>query len=516
MNEIDHDVPPVSIVRRMSQLTSMLKISTRTAACLSDRLRVSYVFLILLIANLFCGLRDRSEPHFLGVSLTATATQASKAWGWSDAGSYLQMALSIAKTGGISENLRWTLAFWPPGQSYIETLALKVMGVEGQFILFLLVLNAVLFALLLSLVWRFFRRCLKGLPALLAILPIYLFPLVHNYLLRDSVIWSDGWAALFLSFSVVLALNAAIAASPISWILCSGMSFGIAVYIRGQYFAVIQLALLVTIASGVLKLLARLIPRASQQSPPLDVAQTSFHRPFRQLLAWTLSVLMTCAPYVFWRASNIGDIPWDTSGRISWTSTEAFAMMGNWIPSEKQVAFIREGGGGTACVIDPNQCREILKLEYADPTPFSIYDSEPFSAREYKKFTIQTFLRNPLEWSGHKIPVLWRYWFSEPTVSSPGGNDPIASSLSLAGLLVMFSLGCTPRFRKRFGVTGVVILLCLVGTFAPPFLAHFEVRYLIWPKLLGLISIFFSMAFLLRRLFWRIGDLTKRSDLYSW
>ena len=464
------------------------------------RLGTGHMFVFFLIVNLWFALNDRRGPHFLGVSVTATTEQASKAWGWSDAGSYLQMGISLATTGGISENLRWTLAFWPPGQAAVSSTALKIMGINGQFILFLLVLNCLLVASLFALIWRLAQRHIGGLLSLLAILAVYSTDLVRVYLLRNSVIWSDGWTALCLSFSVVCAISAVGSRRGFLWIIGSGFAAGLAAYVRGQYFSMIQLALGIVGLLFLLLLLRLFISRLSRKKNKPRTKPSAFAKNFGGVALWTIALIMTCAPYALWRASEIGDIPWDTNGKLTWTSTEAFAMMGNWIPPSDQVAFIREGGGGAACVISRKRCEKIAKLESASPSPYNIYDQDPISAEEYRSFTFQSLKSDPFGWISYKLPIFWRYWFSEPAISSPGRSEPIIGSLSLIGLLLAIGSPFLLRSFARLFVPSCVFIVCLVATFGPPFVGHLEVRYLAWPKIVGLITMSLSLALLLKYL----------------
>lgn len=465
----------------------------------SRKLRTVHAFVIFFGVNLWFAFSDRQGTHFQGVSVSATASQASKVWGWSDAGSYLQMGLSLTQTGGISEDLRWTLSFWPPGMATIMSIALKTVGLGGQFIVFLLALNCFLIAILFALVWRLIRRHLSSLFSFLGISLLYSTELVRVYLLRDSVIWSDGWAASFLSLSIVLAISSIGARHRILWIVGSGLTAGIAIYIRGQYFSMIELALWLNVFACGIYFLRKLLMFFTKRKTLSSTRVGALRQSLVGFAVWTFSLVVACAPYAVWRASTIGDIPWDTKGKLTWTSTESFAMMFNWIDPEDQAEFIREGGGGTACVINRRKCDEISKLESSQDSPFSIYDSTPVSASKYKKLTFRTLLSKPLEWAQYKFPIFLRYWFSEPTITTPGKSQPLTGLLALVGLAIGAVL---PFARRKFFELALpisVLLVALAATFAPPFLAHFEVRYLVWPKFVGLLIASISLTHLITK-----------------
>ena len=166
---------------------------------------------------------------------------------------------------------------------------------------------------------------------------------------------------------------------------------------------------------------------------------------------------------------------------------------------EDQAGFIEEGGGGTACKVDPELCMRVNLAENRDTAPFSIYDSEPHTGQEFYAMTLNTFRQHPIKWFKVKFPVFLKYWNSQPAISSPTKSDFPNSELSAIGFLILVSSFFIKRFRKHWFGPAFITLTLIGATIGPSYLAHFEVRYLVAVKFVGLMVLFGASGFAINR-----------------
>jgi hypothetical protein len=173
--------------------------------------------------------------------------------------------------------------------------------------------------------------------------------------------------------------------------------------------------------------------------------------------------------------------------------------MSNWRTYESQAGFVQEGGGGTACRVDPQLCTKINIVESQSPSPFNIYDSEPYSAKEFRDFGLKTLREHPVKWFTIKFPYFLKYWNSTPSIATPSGTDFPNSILSAFGLLILGATFFARTIRKLWLGPASLGVVLMGATIMPPFLAHFEVRYLVASKLVGIIIFFGALGFSLNQ-----------------
>ncbi len=455
-----------------------------------------FSFSAFTILNLWFALHDRTTPYFNGVSAITNSRQATEAWGWSDSGSYLQMGIAQAKFGQLPENLMWTAIFWPPGMGYLNAFAIKMVGLEGQFIFVLAAVTALLWGLVMSLILQILRAFMRFWIALLVVAAVIQTDLYHQYLVRDAIIWSDGYAAAFICLTILFSYLG-YSKFKVRYFALSGFSLAVLAHIRGQYFVVVQFFVVLIVCLLAINLMVFAFKKLWGYGLGSSKNRNFFKAGTAPLAMLSLAALLACFPYLLWQKNNVGDLPWDLKGKWHWTSTDAFAAMGNWMKTEDLAGFVRDGGGGTACKVDPPLCDSINELEKEHPSPFSIYDSEPYSAKHFSAMTLKTFRENPVKWFQVKIPYVLRYWDSRPAISGPSGSDFPTSELSALGLATLALSFFFKRARKLFLIPAFISVILIGATVGPPYLAHFEVRYLVAVKLIGLIVLASSAGFLM-------------------
>lgn len=454
-----------------------------------------FSFSAFTILNLWFALNDRTTPYFNGVSAIANSRQAAEAWGWSDSGSYLQMGIAQAKFGQLPENLMWTAIFWPPGMGYLNAFAIKMVGLEGQFIFVLAAVTALLWGLVMSLILQILRALMRFWIALLVIAAVIQTDLYHQYLVRDAIIWSDGYAAAFICLTILFSYLG-YSKFKVRYFALSGFSLAVLAHIRGQYFVVVQFFVVLIVCLLAINLVVFAFKKLWGCGLGSSNNRNFFKFGTAPLAILSLVALLACFPYLLWQKNNVGDLPWDLKGKWHWTSTDAIVVATNWFYPDRLAGFVEGGGGGTACKVNPTLCATINTIENTTTDPFNIYDNEPYTAKEFSKMTLDTLIRHPLKWFSVKFPYFLKYWDSSPAVSSPTRSDFPTSELSAVGILMLSASIFIKRIRKNFLIVLVTTVVLIGATIAPPYLAHFEVRYLVSIKLIGLF-IFCSMAALL-------------------
>ena len=460
--------------------------------------------------NLWFALHDRNSSFFNGVNALSTTSQATKAWGWSDSGSYLQMGIAEARFGHLTPELMWTANFWPPGMSYVYAFAIKLVGLEGQFIFVLAALTAFLWAFILALLLKTSQWFMKYWIALVAIALLVQTDLYHEYLVRDAIIWSDGYAAGFLCLSLIFTVLGSKTLRKF-YFIASGVSLAILIHLRGQYFVSLQILGVMTLVFGIIWSVITCLRSCKHTAYFYQRKDALLQRVFLPFLLIFIVSFTACLPYLFWQKSNIGDLSWDLKGKWHWTSTEAFAVAGNWYSADDMAGFISQGGGGTACKVDQVLCAKINRAEKDTATPFNIYDETPYSTREFSKMTRSTFTKHPIKWFIKKSPYVYRYWISSPAITSPTTPNYIAATVSAIGLVTLVVASLFRPLRNQYLVPIFMSIVMIGLTVGPPYLAHFEVRYLVAVKLIGLISFLGYSGFFLTQLMarWKIKTSNK-------
>jgi hypothetical protein len=450
------------------------------------RHQFSFNFLFLFVMNLWLALRDGDSTYFNGVNAYSTSMEATKVWGWSDSGSYLQMGLSQVKFGELTPDLMWTASFWPPGMSYIYALAIKVVGFEGQFIYILALITALLWSLVLSLLIKVFEEFMRWWIAIALVFAIIQTDFYYEYLVRDAVIWSDGYSAAGLLLTLIISYFG-VRKTKYRYFVVAGAPLAFTIYVRGQYFSSLKLIGALTFLIWTIWLTSKVL--VSFRSIKF-IPHISWFKAKSLILPLTLILTVSftaCLPYLLWQKDKLGNPSWDLSGNWYWTNGAAMTFPTNWRFQNDIAGFVWEGGGGTACKVDTRSCEAINTLEINTGAPFNIYDEKGYSSRDFYEMTRSTLFSHPISWFSNKAPYFYRYWISGPAVSSPTTSNYLFAMFSAVGLgLLCFSL-CLKTLRQHFLIPSLLSYIFMGLTFVPPYIAHLEVRYLVPAKLLGIV-----------------------------
>lgn len=95
-------------------------------------------------------------------------------------------AMDIAEKGWISTANEWIINLWPPGFILLEALIIKLLGADAPVILVLQVFAAVLFSIVLVLLFNLLREYAIKQVAFILPLLIFAFPVSRVFLLEPT------------------------------------------------------------------------------------------------------------------------------------------------------------------------------------------------------------------------------------------------------------------------------------------------------------------------------------------
>ena len=410
------------------------------------------------------------------------------------------MGLSQAKFGYLTPDLLWTAGMWPPGMSYIYKFSFKIVGLDGPFILVLATITAFLWASVLSLLLKIFQEFMSWWIAAIMVITIIQTDLYHEYLVRDAIIWSDGFGAGLLTLTLIFSYLGS-QKSNYYFFSASGISLAAVIYLRAQYFSLINFLGALTILVGIFLLASRFLTSIWPfKSMKLNQKYIS-KQLFLPLLLITTVTFSACAPYLLWQKNTFGDRSWDLDGDWHWTSYAPFVYMNNWRTSTDVGGYLANGGG-TACQVDKELCENVNRIEKNSESPFNIYDEAPYNSRDYYEMTKSTLVNHPFKWFAHKFPYFYRYWISGTSginPATPGESNILFALFSATGLGMLFVLPLFKFARKNFPTTVVLSIIFIGLTLLPPYIGHLEVRYLVFTKLIGIVLLVGALGILINQ-----------------
>lgn len=417
-------------------------------------------FFIALCIGVF--VRDMSTQPSLFLTLTNCMTL----YGLGDPGSFATAGLDIHHYGWVTDQHVWIIHLWPPGFMMLEGYILDVFGTNAPFILILIVLNSLLFALLLLV----FRECLSWviptkISSLLVLLP-FLFPLTRFFLLEPAaIVYGEAFSIVFLLTAIFMLQ---IAAETSSWkkALIAGLMLALSAYFRSQFELIITVLtvmfLLIVICFFSIKMLGK-------------INALNKDKLIKQLKMIALFLLATHLVLLPWRIHNYTE-----SHSLSWVQTASlfYAAAGRTNEQflESGAGWLVAGGANVACNVDPSYCGKSDKHQF------------------YK-----TFMQHYSAWYRLKFKLVGKFWFSSTFSSlsaapirgniSPPRMDTAVNWLFLIAILItlplLWLIRRTPNALIISWVT-VSFYSCflVIFTFAP-----FEYRYFYAVKIFSVFTV---------------------------
>ncbi len=386
-------------------------------------------------------------------------------------------AKDIYEHGWLQDENLWLVRLWPPGFILLESIILRIGGLDTPFIFVLVLLNSLLVSFCMLLIRNRLAQSLNLVVAgLLPIIP-FLFPVTRLFLLQPAgVILGESFSIIFFLCAAIFLLNAC-QKSMWGYAIASGLFLALSAYFRSQYELVILAMTLITLLTFMfLKLLAKF----TQLLKGNDRRNTAF-------IALTVSLLTAHATMMPWRVFNYTD-PYVNN--FSWVQTSQLiyknAGMTDISLNAAGGGWLVEGGSNLACKLDQTYCEQ--------------NDKERF---------YEVFIKNMSPWLKFKINLVDQYWFSSlTTFMSPGHIvtiTEVAFNFCLM-IVVLFMPVLLWRSRRHtdFLVLFVVCSTFYASNFAIFTLIHFETRYFYSLKI---VSLFFIVI-----LFAVIRDLARVRD----
>lgn len=408
-----------------------------------------FYFLITVFFGLF--INDFHWP----IKLSSTPSDILLLSNYSDPKSFLAAALDISRFNGLTAESFYVFNLWPPGFVITESIIIRLLGESTLILFWILIVIAILNGMLSLKIVELNIFYLSEKKAIILPFLLFIFP-AYRVFVTQSVGLAFGECFSILFFCLFIITIISCNEKENYKIILSGILLALSAYYRSQ-FEVIVIGL--TLTGIIFWLFSLLLAKRSN-----DVNH------FKNASKVLIKVIIV---------ANIAMLPWRIYHFISmdtfaWTLTPTHIEMVNSVESHdslrsKGASWLVEGGGNLTCRIDPLTCGK----------------SE--NARE---LFISTFLNHPLEWIAIKFSLFPKYWFSSiqdlatPTTKI-GFFDTLFNVIYLLGFLILvlefiyFSLNIS-IFSIFFGWILSSVTISYLAIFT---MAHYEARYMIFPKI---------------------------------
>lgn len=433
-----------------------------------------FYFVCILVQALPAGLSTPLDLHCLNNSkavlpqfckstkqLTASATAKDyiEYFGPSDPASYVQGALLLSGdvlpgvqarvdvSGGLGKrlsNFYYGYAMWPPGMFVLNALMLAP-SLDAPLALYQTLVAGTLWAIAFGLMASQLATRLSRPLALLLPGLIMLFPLFHNTLFQNMVMFSEPYAIALAMIGMTLLFSYWTRKQAGKQLFLAGACLAAASFFRAQLYPVaIGIALL---------LIGAVLFRAYRNGLNLRVELRRSN-----VWAFALAVIVPLGAYTFFHQGQFVNY-----GPLAQTPFTTVAY-----PDAGMRNFAALGGIRAACEADSANCARVNAAIMAK----TIRDED------IKREVMMTFLRHPIEFSAYKLPIAWKYWFADgpwqPVTLAYTLDNAIFLGLLVAGLGMLLAIRAD---SMRTDLIVVSLAFCAL-IFLPPFLLfHFETRY---------------------------------------
>jgi hypothetical protein len=419
---------------------------------------IAFVFVLTFVSIFSWGIANQN----LGADLFNSAKELSDIFGYGDNGSFLKAAIELQELGGLTNEKPWVINIWPPGMVWLNALLIQVFG--SYFALAYASLLAITWASLISYV------ALKvlnkfGLFSAFAFSALLLAssPL-QVWIFGFGFFYSEGFSTAAFIWGLILLIESSQTQNRVHIVslgVLSGSMLAIAAYFRASY-SILETGLFVfALLTGIALILGNAVKglfRLKRLFAPVFLSTTS---------AW-VSMFLLMEPWLRFVESSI-------RFQRSWSVVSGNFFRGAWSERSLLPAFLSDGGGGWACILEPDFCSEIAKFESSTGGQFPI--------DEITSRTVQAAILNPTEFLQDRLFFLSKGWFS--VESSMGNPNLIWGAISLAAILWL-SIVMAKRILK-----GELVFVVVFGSIAilliPMMVGHVEPRYFVPIKLLVLL-----------------------------
>jgi len=319
------------------------------------------LFTYVSIKTTFPDLAD-TKLAFLSIPFNSEVNLIRKTYGLSDAGSYLDIAISLASFNNIQPEQYFFIHTWPPGQSIILALAILASKVLFSLYLFIYLINYVIWIAIIF----FLTKQLSSLTQLIVFYIFFVTFLISTdftYYFYTYIFHSENIGNSLLFFALLL----------LSWLIknkiqnrsryvIAGLLLGFSTLIRYTSETGIFLLLLLLL---ILLILHRYLPALfnsrikNGQMGNIKILRLTF-----------LSILIALITTVPWRVLNIAIYDMDT---IRLSNASSWTIYGAWAAEKSPEAeYWSANGMNWACKIDPLKCDYLNNLGLKSFTPQTV------------------------------------------------------------------------------------------------------------------------------------------------
>ena len=421
-----------------------------------EPLWIGFIYFLILL-GMALWVRDiPNQPDAFSITLQQLITTSALG----DPTYFATAAIDIAETGWISAANEWIFILWPPGFILLEALIIKALGPQAPVILVLQILAAVLFSIVLALLYGLLSTCVKRKLALTLPLLIFAFPVSRVFLLQPTgITLGESFPIGFFLIGILLA-SRSVERNSLHDAVFAGLCLALSAYFRSQF----EIILLALTAWGILLVIAIRLTRLRKSIEPKLVKSI--------VKTITVVLLIAHAATFPWRAYH-----WIYQGGLLWVQTSSLTFRNSVMTSEQlenvKGGFVSAGGGNMVCRIDPTTCGDTANA---------------------KKLFVKTFITHPVKWYSLKLDVIGKYWFSSiknwtQVIFESTSADIVTNGLLLIGLIAIIYLSLSRITRShRLWLLLLWFNISLFSAYMLIFtVVHFEVRYFYFPKIAGMV-----------------------------
>jgi hypothetical protein len=422
----------------------------------------------VVFANYFVFKSGFNTPHFVTTLLTKPEIMR-ESFGQSDAGSYLDAAMSLEMLAKIPPQSFWVINYWPPGMLIFEATILLLLENDEWFGVVLGFFTATSWGVYLGYVCWLLNKKLGVLAGLVALLYTLTLGPINNWILDYGIFYAEGISTLAFLAGLTLVINTISTSNSTLFIrngVIVGILFALAAYFRTTYYSLIYSLLF---ASAIFFILILIKFRNELSNLKLKKSSKLLQAlGFSTVSLFSMQLLVT---------------PWLNFTQTEIRSTREWSIVGDgfiagiWIDRDLQVDFIRDGGVGWACKIDPIQCKFVKDTQSTG--------IDPLSSKDLLLRGVMVAVKNPVEYASDRLRFNGLGYF---TNENNRIGQPINIVYGLSNLILTFALVRSLRVRILtlwpaliIGITAYLVL------FIPNLIGHIEVRYLIPFKLVILL-----------------------------
>ena len=383
--------------------------------------------------------------------------------------SYVKVALELYNHGTVKAQVG-ALTLWPPGLPFLESLLLRLFGIDHPFILSMTLTTICIWSIVFMLLFSILRMRINWYLALLLPLSVLAFDDFRLTAFR-AVLGSDSIACAFFCGSFLVIINAKSHRKMLLMSIISGLFMACAALTRVTYEFVGNFLLIGSMLALFVVKLSRLI-KAKTMCPGNLKIVIRFWAGYILIAAIVFSIALI--PYKLYYKS--------LTGEYNLTAKSSYIWALQWMSDQRLIehggGWVSDGLGGMACRVEPDLCKTIDAFENSTKTPFNNgrYD-------EYRRLALKAFFFNPYKWMKIKLSRFHVYWFI-------GSNNWLKGLVNLALLFFSVFIFITQFLRfvnYRAIVMSYYYLAFLGGCLLPLFIIHYEARYFYPIKMVGII-----------------------------